>query len=370
MSKGCYPDQLKIAHVIPIYKKKGKKDERPSYRPISLLGNINRLFEKVIYKRLYNYFTKFNILNFDQYGFRKKHSTAMAIYDILNSKLSNHDKDKVSCAIYLDLSKAFDTVDRSILLKKLEHFGVRGIGLKLIENYLTNRKQCVMIDGVLSDVLSIDLGVPQGSNLGPLLFLIYVNDLPEVSNLITKLFADDTCLFLSANTVDDLQNIVNQELKSIEYWMASNKLTINYSKTKFMLIRSEKQQNIGNFTINIDGNPIERADCFKYLGIDIDANLSWKTHIHSLESELSRLSGFICKLRHYVSYDCLKSFYFVKVYSKLQCVILAWVGILDSALHKLSVLHNNIIRATILKDMPAEIKLSTKLFLKAWIYDS
>ena len=121
MRKGCYPDQLKVAHVIPIYKKKGKKDQCSSYRPISLLGNINRLFEKIIYKRLYNFFHKFNVLNFNQYGFRKKHSTAMAIYDILESKLSNCDKNKFSCAVYLDLSKAFDTVDKSILLKKLEH---------------------------------------------------------------------------------------------------------------------------------------------------------------------------------------------------------------------------------------------------------
>ena len=184
MSKGCYPDQLKIAHVIPIYKKKGKKDDCSSYRPISLLGNINRLFEKLIYKRLYNFFNKFDILNFNQYGFRKKHSTAMAIYDILESKLSNCDKNKFSCAVYLDLSKAFDTVDKSILLKKLEHYGIRGIGLTLLENYLTNRKQCVTIDGLLSDVLSIDCGVPQGSNLGPLIFLIYINGLPGVSNLI------------------------------------------------------------------------------------------------------------------------------------------------------------------------------------------
>lgn len=191
-------------------------------------------------------------------------------------------------------------------------------------------KQHVMIDGVLSDVLSIDLGVPQGSNLGPLLFLIYVNDLPGVSNLITKLFADDTCLFLSANSVSELQYLVNKELKNIECWMASNKLTINYSKTKFMIVRPNKQVNIGNFAVNIDGNSIERVDCFKYLGIDIDDNLSWKTHIHSLESDLSRISGFMCKLRHYVSFDCLRSFYFAKVYSKIQYAILAWGGISES----------------------------------------
>ena len=156
----------------------------------------------------------------------------------MGSGASPQIADKVSCAIYLDLSKSFDTVDRTILLKKLEHYGIRGIGLRLIENYLSNRKQCVIIDGVLSDILSIDLGVPQGSNLGPLLFLIYVNDLPGVSNLITKLFADDTCLFLSANSVSELQCVANRELGNIEGWMASNKLTINYSKTKFMIIKS------------------------------------------------------------------------------------------------------------------------------------
>ena len=365
MINGCYPDQLKIAHVIPIYKKKGKKDECPSYRPISLLGNINRIFEKIIYKRLYNFFNKYNILNFNQYGFRKNHSTAMAIYDILESKLSNLDKNKVSCAIYLDLSKAFDTVDKTILLKKLEHFGIRGIGLKLLENYLTNRKQCVMLDGVLSEVLPINCGVPQGSNLGPLLFLIYVNDLPGVSNLITKLFADDTCLFLTADSVSELQFIANNELKRIEYWMASNKLTINYSKTKYMIIRSDKGVNIGNFNVIIDGNVIDRAVNFKYLGIQIDDDLSWKTHIQTLESEISRMSRFICKLRHYVDFECLKSFYYAKVYSKIQYAILAWGGCCDSKLHRLNILHNNIIRILTLKNMPPQIRLSTKTLYKS-----
>ena len=186
-----------------------------------------------------------------------------------------------------------------------------------------------MIDGVLSDILSIDLGVPQGSNLGPLLFLIYVNDLPGVSKLITKLFADDTCLFSSADSENELQYFVNQELKNIEHWMASNKLTINYSKTKFMLVRPKNALSNGYFTINIDGNVIERVDSFKYLGIDIDANLSWKTHLRSLESEMSRFSNLMCKLRHYVSFDCLKSFYYAKVYSKLQYAILAWGGVVQ-----------------------------------------
>ena len=147
--------------------------------------------------------------------------------------------------------------------------------------------------------------------------------------------------------------------------MASNKLTINYSKTKFMIVRSNKLENIQSFTVSIDGNLIERVNCFKYLGVDIDDNLSWKTHIHSLESELSRLSGFICKLRHYVSFDCLKNFYFAKVYSKLQYAILAWSGIPDSVMYKLNILHNNIIRVMTLKHMPQQIRLSTKTLFKS-----
>ena len=135
--------------------------------------------------------------------------------------------------------------------------------------------------------------------------------------------------------------------------MASNKLTLNYSKTKYMVLHSNHPENTGDFIVNIDGNCIERVKSFKYLGLDIDDNFSWKAQIHSLETEISRVSGFICKLRHYVSFDCLKSFYFAKVYSKLQYAILAWGGCSDYKLRRLNVLHNNIIRIMTLKNMPS-----------------
>ena len=174
----------------------------------------------------------------------------MAIYDILDSKLKERDKGKVSCAIYLDLSKAFDTVDKNILLRKLEHYGIRGIALKLFESYLTNRKHCTKNNDILSDLISIEMGVPQGSNLGPLLFLLYINDLPEASSLVTKLFADDTCLLFSANSIRDLQNIANLEISKIEHWMASNKLTLNHTKSKFMVIEKNNTRSAMNIYIN------------------------------------------------------------------------------------------------------------------------
>ena len=176
------------------YTQKGPKEDCSNYRPISLLSNFNRIFEKILYSRVLKFFDKFQLLSSDQYGFRKKHSTSMAIYDILESKLGDRDKGKLTCAVYLDLTKAFDTVDTTLLLKKLEHYGVRGTALNLFRSYLSNRKQCTNIRGVLSDLICIELGVPQGSILGPLLFLIFINDLPGASPLMTKLFADDTCL--------------------------------------------------------------------------------------------------------------------------------------------------------------------------------
>ena len=140
----------------------------------------------------------------------------MAVYDILESKIGDLDRGKLTCAVYLDLSKAFDTVDKNILIKKLEHYGIRGVALKLLESYINNRRQCTNISRVLSDLIYIELGVPQGSNLGPLLILIYINDLSGASSLVTKLFADDTCLLFSANSISGLQHIANTELSKIE----------------------------------------------------------------------------------------------------------------------------------------------------------
>ena len=362
MSQGCYPDVLKIAHVVPIHKD-GSKDDCSNYRPISLLSNFNRIFEKIIYARIYKYFEKFNLLNYHQYGFRKQHSTNMAIYDILESKIGNLDKGKLICAVYLDLSKAFDTVDKNLLLKKLAHYGIRGTALDLMKSYINNRKQCTNINGILSELICMELGVPQGSNLGPLLFLIYINDLPGASSLITKLFADDTCLLFSANSTASLQSIANTELSKIEQWMASNKLTINHSKTKFMIVSKKGK----NAAINLQFNKrqIEQVKSIKYLGIMIDSKLTWDVHIKNLESTLSTASGIISKLRYLVDFDCLKSYYFAKVYSCLQYGILAWGGSNQTKLHRINVIHNNILRLMVFRNFPDGIRISNDTLYKS-----
>ena len=201
LKNGNYPNLLKIAQVIPIYKK-GPKVDCANYRPISILSSWNKIFEKMIFVRMYKFLTKYNILTPHQYGFIKGSSTDLAIYDLIEKQLNAKMLKKSSCTIYLDISKAFDTVPRDILLKKLYHFGIRGPAYNLLKSYLSNRYQYTLVNGFMSELLPIDFGVPQGSILGPLLFLLYINDLPLVSkNAIIKLFADDTSIFITAKSI-------------------------------------------------------------------------------------------------------------------------------------------------------------------------
>ena len=192
LSTGTYPDLMKVAEVIPIFKK-GQKDKLTNYRPISLLSQFNKIFEKLLHSRIYSYPSKFNLFSERQFGFRKNNSTSLAICNIYDELLNNVDEGKYSCCIFLDLSKAFDSVQHDILLCKLEKlYGFRGNALELMKSYLTNRVQYTKIGNSKSKQLKIDCGVPQGSSLDPLLFMLYVNDLPQVSEFSTTLFADDT----------------------------------------------------------------------------------------------------------------------------------------------------------------------------------
>ena len=338
---GIYPSILKVAKVIPLYKK-DQKDDCSNYRPISLLIHINKIFEKLIHKRMYSFLQKNKILNNNQYGFRKNSSTAFAIYDLIENKLKSLDENLYTCALYVDLSKAFDTVDHRILIKKMEHYGVRGIPLELFKSYLSNRTQYTCVNGSKSEELPIEIGVPQGSVLGPLLFLLYINDLPCASSMLTKLFADDTCLIFLAPTIDQLQIVIYREMLKIHNWMASNKLSINYKKTKYMLFH--RQRNQSPFSLYINDKKIEKVKCIKYLGIKIDDRLTWREHIKFIEGKLSSACGAIYRLRQSVSQQCLRSFYFAHAYFHLQYSILAWFNTKKQYIQRINSLHGKLIR--------------------------
>ena len=201
-----------MAKVTPVFKK-GSTQDKDNYRPISVLSVVSKIFEKVMYKRLYAYLECHNILHSLQFGFRQKCSTNHALISIAESIRSSVDNKEFGCGIFIDLKKAFDTVNHSILLLKLHHYGVRGKAYEWFHSYLSNREQFVSVNGLDYDSLPLTCGVPQGSILGPLLFLLYVNDLPNASSLLTfHLFADDTNIYYSSKNLDDLESKLNNEL--------------------------------------------------------------------------------------------------------------------------------------------------------------
>ena len=239
ITTGTFPEKLKTAKVLPLFKK-GDKNKLENYRPISLLPTISKIFEKVLFKQIYNYFDDEKILFQGQYGFRKGHSTELAAIELTDRITQVLDKGGIPFNIYLDLAKAFDTIDHDILLFKLKHYGFNDISLSLIRSYLNNRNQFVEIYQSRSTVKYLSCGVPQGSVLGPLFFIIYMNDLVTATNKFNVIsYADDTTLIgnlkdfkLNRKSVNELA--INRELRKIELWLCSNKLSLNTNKTKFM----------------------------------------------------------------------------------------------------------------------------------------
>ena len=216
---GTYPSKLKLAKVIPIYKS-GDESDPSNYRPISLLSIFNRIFEKMMYNRLKSFIEKCNILLYSQYGFREKRSTEHAILDIINEIETNMDKKLYSCGVFIDLQKAFETVNHSILLRKFNHYGVRGIINDWFASYLVGRQQTTQIGpNNISKKEVVLSGVPQGSVLGPLLFLIYINDISNSSDKLKfYLFADDTNMLYADKNLKSLESTVNAEIFRVYNW--------------------------------------------------------------------------------------------------------------------------------------------------------
>ena len=341
--EGLYPDIFKIAKIIPLHKGGDPRDET-NYRPISLISILGKVLEKVIYKRFVKFFDDKNILSKHQFGFRKSFSTGLAVAEIYEKLLSNLDQNKSTCAIFLDLAKAFDTVDHKILLSKLEKSGIRGVALEMMKSYLSNRKQFVQLGTSSSLYKVMSIGVPQGSVLGPLLFLIFINDLPNATNLDIKLFADDTFLSASSSNKKTLQKLIDVELKKVYTWLVENKLTLNIKKSQFMIITNKKNFNKDDFKVKLNGKNLNRCTSYKYLGVMLDDKLNWKVHIDYIIAKISRVCGVLSKLRHFVRLDTIKTVYYALAYSHLQYCILSWGNADYTILDPLRRLQNKIMR--------------------------
>ena len=285
---GIYPDQLKIAKVIPIFKNKGDKMLVSNYRPISLLSNINKIFEKLVYSRLYSFLNIHNCIHELQFGFRAKHSTNHALTSLTEMIREALDGSNFACGIFVDFQKAFDTVDHTILLKKLEHYGVRGLANNWFKSYLTNRQQFVSINGFNSTLKVMKYGVPQGSVLGPLLFLIYINDLNKAMKFCTTHhFADDTNLLYISKSIKQIQKYVNLDLRFLCNWLKANKISLNASKTEMLIFRDPRKICDFDLKIKIDGKKVLPSRFVKYLGVYIDNHLSWQKHESGMRTRLA-----------------------------------------------------------------------------------
>ena len=322
--KRFFSNFIKNSGRDPYIYKTGPKNDINNYRPISLLSPFAKLFETHLYNNLIIFLTKNNVLYNNQFGFRSNSSTDLAVIDSINDIISSIENNLTNCSIFLDLSKAFNTVNHNILIKKLEKYGIRGLPLNLIKSYLNNRQQFTTINSYKSKNLEINVGVPQGSCLGPLFFLVYVNDMHLSCNLKIRLFADDACVSLSHKDPIILEKQINEELNKLNHWLQENKLFLNYSKSNYLIF--SKRRNKTTMSISINNQILSQQSTAKYLGVTIDENLTWKPHLQNLKSTLAKSCYCLSKLRQYVNKKTLLQVYYSLFYSKLQYCITSWGG--------------------------------------------
>ena len=327
IATGCFPDMMKVAEIIPLYKGK-EEDQVINYRPVSLLMTISKILEKIIYNRVFKFLTKHNILYDSQYGFRSKHLCEDAILELVGKVLQSRNEDKHCAGIFLDLSKAFDTLDHHLLLQKMEKYGIRGLTLDWFKSYLSNRTILVKITDESNQIYyskqhPITYGTAQGSCLGPLLFIIFCNDIHRLDlygSLI--LFADDTTLISMNKSKRYLEFQMQHDMATLMDWFKANKLSLNL--TKSVLIRFWREESEPGENLNIHGLYIPEVDTTKFLGVHLDKNLNWDDHITQLVNKLNSNRYLLNISKKLLSENDLTKLYYAHIYSHIKYGITAW----------------------------------------------
>ena len=323
---GIFPDDLKVSCISPIHKGESKT-ECSNYRPISVIPVVAKVFEKLVSGQFMEYLESNHLLSESQAGFRKRSSTVTSLLSNTNQWYINMDKGLVNGIIFLDLKKAFDCVDHNILTEKLMKFGCIGNTLNWFKSYLTNRKQMCKVNQTTSKSRTISCGVPQGSNLGPILFLLYVNDLPNcLKSTSASMFADDTNLTASGNTITELHNKLNNDLENIHQWLLANKLTLNTSKTEYMMVGSRQKLGKGedDTHIKLGDNKIKKVKETKTLGVIVDDQLKWNSHINTVFTKVSKGIGMIRRMKAFVPQSTLISVYNAIILPHFDYCSLVW----------------------------------------------
>lgn len=343
---GEVPFQFKTSVITPIYKA-NDKTIISNYRPISLINNFSKIFEKCLKERLINYFMKNSILHGNQFGFLEGKSTADAMYETVRVITENLDSSKKCIAVFLDLAKAFDTVNHEKLINVLNHYGVRGTVLNVFKSYLSNRQQYVKINETISDPRVIKIGVPQGTVLGPILFITYINSMLQL-NIKAKIisYADDTIVLFSGHTWEDTKEMVQNGISQVKNWLDMYQLSLNVDKTKYIAFSITNANRPDFHTINITnvGDDIKQTDCIKYLGVVIDQNIKWDNHIDYLTTKVRKLIYKFYQIREILSKKIMILVYKALAESLFRYGILVWGGLYSNALKKLNVIQNYILK--------------------------
>ena len=343
-----FPDCLKIARVTPIFKK-GEKTNRNNYRPISILSAISKIVEKVLTNQLSDFMELHDLFTESQHGFRKGRNTTGAINNLMEQLYENFNSSAITQGVFLDFSKAFDTINHQILIDKLPFYGLTFRATRVLESYLQNRKQFVMVNGHVSDMRKISVGVPQGSILGPLLFLIYINDLLKAAPILSYiLYADDTNIFSTDPKI--LQN----EIINIENWCIANKLVLNYSKTFQVIFKApNKRFNSPDYIVNLSNTTLELKNETKFLGITLDSNITFKQHLVLLCQKLNLILFMMKAVRPYFDQKTMIELYYAFFYPHILYGIEFWGHACDCDIKHLVVLQKASVR-TILNIKPRD----------------
>lgn len=345
LSNGIFPDELKIARVTVIHKS-GRKDDPNNYRAISVLPIFSKIFETVLNSRIIEYLDKVEFINPNQFGFQRGSNTSAAAIHLIEGIYRNIDRKLKTACTFIDVRKAFDSVDHNLLLKKLYKIGFRDKAFSTMNSYLTSRKQYISMQNIVSSEKIMVRGVPQGSILGAILFIIFVNDIfDQIWHGELQLYADDASIIYGAKNFVELNEKMLSDIKTLDDWMKQNKLVVNFNKTNFMIFELKKSNLSQNFNeICYKEFLIRRVDSAKYLGLYLDTSLSFSYHIDQMKNKISKFVGVFRRISNFLSESLKITIYYAHIHSHIIYLNSIWSGAPEYKLKELQILQNKAIK--------------------------